>query len=226
MATHATKAVPGAKPAGSERKYDREAVMAEICERTVSGETLLHICKSDGMPGVSTVFGWLANDVILSEHYTRARTARGDVWAEEIIQIADDSADDFIEHETPDGRIEKRLDSEHVQRSKLRVAARQWVIAKHSPQRYGDRVDVNLDAKVKHEDMTDEELLASMQRLYTELGVTGPLPELLPLVPGSRGVTGAGGSTAPGTRTNLGIGDLPSDGATTDDDDDGQPGQP
>ena len=137
MATHPTKAVAGAKPAGSERKYDRAAVMTEICERTVSGETLLHICKSDGMPAVSTVFSWLAGDVTLSEPYTRARTARADVWAEELIEIADDSADDFIEHETPDGGTEKRLDSEHVQRSKLRVAARQWVIAKHSPQRYG-----------------------------------------------------------------------------------------
>ena len=158
--------------------------MTEICERTVSGETLLHICKSDGMPAVSTVFSWLAGDVTLSEPYTRARTARADVWAEELIEIADDSADDFIEHETPDGGTEKRLDSEHVQRSKLRVAARQWVIAKHSPQRYGDRVDVNLDAKVEIEAMTDEQLMARTKAAFQAMGQAMPDGLLLPLVPG------------------------------------------
>lgn len=63
-----------------------------------------------------------------------------DVWFEEIVDIADDSSRDMVER--PDGS--KALDSEHVQRSKLRVDARKWAASKLAPKKYGDRLDTTV----------------------------------------------------------------------------------
>ena len=44
-------------------------------------------------------------DKILSDAYARAREFQMDVWADQLMEIANDSSKDHIEVETPDGRI-------------------------------------------------------------------------------------------------------------------------
>ena len=45
-----------------------------------------------------------------------------------------------MDRETASGNIARVPDHEHVQRSKLRVDSRKWLISKYAPQRYGDRM--------------------------------------------------------------------------------------
>ena len=55
-------------------------------------------------------------------------------WAEEIIEIADDSKNDFVEKEG-----HTALNSENINRSRLRVDTRKWLMARLAPKKYGDK---------------------------------------------------------------------------------------
>src|SRR4051794_16693229 len=73
---------------------------------------------------------------------TRARAAQADHFADEIIAIADDTSGDWIER---DGEL--MVNHEHIQRSRLRVDARKWLMARMAPKKYGDKVVLAGDAE-------------------------------------------------------------------------------
>jgi hypothetical protein len=139
----------------AKRKYDRAKVIDAICESIADGQSLLEICKSDDMPSRSTVCLWLAEDATLSDNYARACEMRADAIFEEILEIADDASNDWMAR-NDNGEVQ--LDSEHVQRSRLRIDARKWVLARMAPAKYGDRlsVDANVNATVTDDRSPDE----------------------------------------------------------------------
>jgi hypothetical protein len=65
--------------------------------------------------------------------------------ADEIIDIADDGSNDWMERELESGKTIEVLNAEHVARSRLRVDARKWVAAKLKPKKYGDKTLVGSD---------------------------------------------------------------------------------
>jgi hypothetical protein len=109
---------------------------AIICERLSNGESLRQICSDEDMPGKSTVMRWLAANEAFRDQYARAREAQADYWAEEIIEISDESARDTIASE--DGA--ERMNGEFVARSRLRVDTRKWLMARMAPKKYGDKI--------------------------------------------------------------------------------------
>lgn len=117
----------------------------ELCRRIVEGETLRQICADEHMPDKSTVHRWLLNvaDKTLDDfrdQYARAREAQMDHYADEIIEICDDGSNDWIQRESEKGRIETVCDHEHVNRSRLRVDTRKWLMSKIAAKRYGDKI--------------------------------------------------------------------------------------
>ena len=113
-----------------------------ICNRLCEGESLRKICADDGMPACSTVFKWLAERAEFSEQYARAREVQADVLVDEIINIADDATNDWMERHSDDGNRAWVLNGEHVQRSKLRIEARKWTAGQLRPKKYGNKLDV------------------------------------------------------------------------------------
>lgn len=105
------------------------------------GESLIQICKDDHLPAASTVVGWSQNESIqgFGEQYARARSLLLEYWAEEIVSISDDGSNDYVEREVRGGRTETIADTDHIQRSKLRVDSRKWLLSKLMPKTYGDR---------------------------------------------------------------------------------------
>lgn len=68
--------------------------------------------------------------------------------AEEILEIADDGTNDWMMRQGENGvALEPIVDHEHISRSKLRVDARKWLMAKMQPKKYGDyvRQDVSVN---------------------------------------------------------------------------------
>jgi len=127
---------PG-KP-GRPSKYS-DNLAFHICERLANGESLVRICKDEGMPGLSTVFRWLSENETFRDSYVRAREVQADVLADEILEISDDGTNDtYVDEE---GR--PRTDYDVIARSKLRVDARKWIAAKLKPKTYGDRQQVD-----------------------------------------------------------------------------------
>lgn len=120
----------------------------EICARIMDGETLRQICLLEHMPDKSTVCRWLAAHEGFRDHYARAKEAQADMMAEELLDIADDGRNDWVERETRGGQSYVALNEEAVARSKLRVEARKWLMGKMKPKKYGDRQTIDHNVTV------------------------------------------------------------------------------
>lgn len=115
-------------------------VAGAICELLSEGSSLRSICDADDMPSMSTVFRWLAASEEFREQYARARELQADTLFDEILEIADDARNDWMERrgEEDAGWV---ANGEHIQRSRLRLDARKWMAGKLRPKKYGDKVD-------------------------------------------------------------------------------------
>lgn len=132
------------KPMGRPSSYTI-AIGMKINQRLADGESLRTICLGEDMPAQSTVFRWLTLDKDFSEQYARAREAQAEHLIDEIIAIADDGTNDWMDRQNADGTTGDRVvDHEHVSRSKLRIDARKWFITKVAPKKYGDKLATTL----------------------------------------------------------------------------------
>ena len=114
------------------------------------------------MPDKRTVLRWLAAHESFREQYAIARELQVDHFADEILEIADDGTNDWIKRSEGDDGSEaasQLADHEHISRSKLRVEARKWLMAKMAPRKYGDRLALEHAGPMKTvKEMTDAEL--------------------------------------------------------------------
>lgn len=109
-----------------------------LCELIASGTSLLSASKECGV-NIATVLRWVQADESFREKYVRAREAQAELYANQIIEIADEA--EVQQVVTPDGVVDFKLDATAVARNKLRVDARKWVAAKLLPKKYGDKVE-------------------------------------------------------------------------------------
>ena len=94
------------------------------------------------MPSAPHFLRWVAEDADLAEQYARAMEQRADAVFDDLIEIADDGTNDWMEKHGEDDEGYK-LNGEHVQRSKLRVDARKWALARMNPKKYGDKLGLD-----------------------------------------------------------------------------------
>lgn len=110
----------------------------------MGGESLRTICADANMPSRTTVIRWQTENAEFGAKCARAREEQAHAIFEEIQEVADKG--------NPDD----------VQRAKLRVSTMQWRAAKLLPKVYGDKVEVDLNAKIESEDTGA--LLAELSR--------------------------------------------------------------
>ena len=137
------------KKNGRPSSYTDE-LRVEICNRLAEGESLRRICTDAHLPDRSTVARWAYENIgqvkdgdeIIAQgfyyHYTRARDFGLDAMADEILDIADDGSNDWMDIQTERGNNKTVLDKEHVARSRLRTDSRKWYLSKLAPKRYGE----------------------------------------------------------------------------------------
>ena len=118
----------------------------EIVRRLSDGEPLRSICRDEHMPAWRTVYDWISADSDFSARIARARETGADAIAEDILDIVDDSRNDWMEKKNNDGDcIGYQLNGDHVQRSKLRAEMRLKLLAKWQPKKYGDKIQADLN---------------------------------------------------------------------------------
>jgi hypothetical protein len=132
--------------------------------------SLVLICEDEGMPSRDTVHAWLAADeqrraakavseeeVLFLDRYKIAVSLRTEAMGEEILAISDDGHNDTYMDEEGN----EIVDYDHIQRCKLRVDTRKWLMAKLLPKKYGDKpaAEVNVNNSVhNHQYITESEL--------------------------------------------------------------------
>ena len=120
---------------------------ARVCSAYASScISLQTICReTPGFPHIDTVYEWLQRNPDFSEAWERARARRGDLLAEQNIEIVDNDSRDWEPILDKEGRcVGVRVDGEHVQRSTLRFNARKWLAGKLNPKRWGDNLNVQV----------------------------------------------------------------------------------
>jgi hypothetical protein len=120
-----------------------EDIGNRICERIADGESVRKICLDPAMPAKSTLFKWLYEQKAFSDQYTRAREVQMETMAEEIIDIADDTSQDTKTIQKGDHEVEV-MNAEWINRCRLQVDTRKWLMSKMAPKRYGDKVQTEL----------------------------------------------------------------------------------
>lgn len=118
-----------------------EETFSAICSRLADGESLAGICREETMPDKSTFYRWLQKRHELRDRYAKAKEDGCDALFEELMDIADDGSNDWMETNDPDNPG-WRFNGEHYQRSRLRVDTRKWALSKLKPKRYGERIEL------------------------------------------------------------------------------------
>ncbi len=125
----------GVKGKSGMKSRHTPALAKEVCRRMAIGQSLSKICKSEKMPSVGAVLGWVNDDREgFAAEYARAVEERAQHWADEIVEIADDDARDV---NTPQA----------IQRDRLRTDARKWIASKLLPKKYGDKTTLEHQGK-------------------------------------------------------------------------------
>lgn len=128
--------------------YDK-AIGDLVCEALASGRSLRSVCEDDGMPSKTTVMRWLLDDEAFRDQYAQARELQAEAIFDEIIDIADDGSNDWMERKNADGEnIGWQENGEALRRSVLRVEARKWMAGKLKPKKYGEKLDLNHSGRV------------------------------------------------------------------------------
>ena len=119
-----------------------DEIRQKIIDRLRDGESLRAICRDEGMPVESIVRRWAEDDPQgYGAQYAKARDAGLEHMADELLEIADDGTNDWMEKRNSEGDVAAVVaDHEHINRSRLRVDTRKWLLSKMAPKRYGDRL--------------------------------------------------------------------------------------
>jgi hypothetical protein len=107
---------------------------AEIAEKVIkamdSGMSCFKACQQAGVP-MPTFMLWVGQDAELADRYAQARENFVERIAQEVMELSDVDVG-----ETPDGR----KDWAAVQKHKLQVDTRKWLLSKLAPKKYGDMI--------------------------------------------------------------------------------------
>jgi len=116
-------------------KLEKQKKITEVLTQMREGKSLRQASKMAGVAR-QTFLDWVDKDQELSGQYARARSDMIDKIADDIMTIADE---DLI----PTG--EGKVDSAMVQKQRLRVDTRKWLLSKMAPKKYGDKLELSGD---------------------------------------------------------------------------------
>ena len=172
----AKKAVkPAPKPRGRPSNYTT-AIAERICARIADGESLVTICKDAKFPARSTVMYWLADPrrADFVDKYVRARELQADLYAAEVVEIADTVREVVRKTVKEDGKVEK-VHTDGVDRSRLMMDARKWYASKLAPKKYGDKLavggDEDMPAIQVAAPMSDTEAAVQLAKILSAAGL-------------------------------------------------------
>jgi hypothetical protein len=157
-----------------------EAVAHEICERIALGETVSSICKDAHMPAERTVWKWRQVRRKFDDNYSRARVDQMHSWANQIVHLADDAEGDFkitvplgspdLERIEEKGSVTFKYTRRHVTRAALMIETRKWLMARYSPDAFGQASKVYADIALQSK--SDEEMIQDLRGALGEAGMS------------------------------------------------------
>jgi hypothetical protein len=119
---------------------DYEKLFDEVMEDISTKGMSLRAAIDDKMS--SAKFFEIIKDENKQKQYARACEERADLIADEVFDIADNK--DAIENT----KLLIKDDNVKVQRDRLRIDSRKWLLSKLNPKKYGDKIDVGISGNI------------------------------------------------------------------------------
>lgn len=121
---------------------DKERIFNEIIRLiSIEGFSVRRCLREEGMPSRETFFKWLREEEEkegvkpMADQYARACKDRADLIFEDIMSISDATADDIILDKDGNEIVNHNV----IQRDRLRVDSRKWMLGKMNPKKYNDK---------------------------------------------------------------------------------------
>ncbi len=155
------EAIKPKAPIGRPTKYS-QALADKICEQvSISSIGLRKMCTMfPEFPTHESVLLWRRKYPEFSAQYREAKLQQAELFAEDIIDIADDDSGDVIYGEN--GIVQN---SEFIARSRVKIDARKWIACKLLPKVYGDK------SEVTNNNVADEELKSSLSEIKSAIDI-------------------------------------------------------
>lgn len=153
-------------PIGRPSKYC-PAIVQLICERVATHDCGLRKLTDmyDDIPDKVTINIWRRKHPEFRSLYAQAKCEQIEFLTEDILEIADDSTNDWMEYyDKESGCIAWRVNGDHIQRSKVRIDTRKWLASKLAPKIYGD--------KLNQDQQNPQETLSKIRDLVADLNKT------------------------------------------------------
>ena len=108
----------------------------KICELIAQGHSLNKLSQRDDIPSSAAIYNWLARYPEFVEKYAHARGVQAEVMAQEIQDLADDCD----------------LERNAINKARLQVDSRKWLMSKLYPNKYGDssKQQIEVSGEVHH----------------------------------------------------------------------------
>ena len=188
--------------------YDQQ-LADQICYRIAAGETLASILQEPNMPTMTSIWTWIRDRPAFALAYNQAQREQMRSWANEIIHLADDSTEDWIKATGKRGQpIKPTLNREHIERTKVRIQARQWLMARFAPEQFSEAVargegTTSGGAQALLGGASAKELVQQMIHLLAQFDVTIPPDKLRAMLDAidHASTTGYGLKTLPASDT-------------------------
>ena len=124
------------------RKMTEEVVL-EILNRLCRGETLKTICQDVHMPTYGTVQKWYATDPDFQSAMDQAKSFQMNLFADEILEIADNSVGDIRLAYDKNGDLVPEVNYENVKRSELRIKTRMELMKVYNKKQFGTQKETS-----------------------------------------------------------------------------------
>lgn len=125
------------------------AVGKAVCKMIVMGVPVIRIGKRPLMPSESTIYAWARTPGHpFADAFARAREVSVRRMADEMLEIADNSAGDVSYKTARDGEtILPVVNREAIERARLRIETRKWLMTKLLPE-FADKAQVEHSGRV------------------------------------------------------------------------------
>jgi len=117
--------------------FHTEATLEKALTLLEGGMSIAQICREErDMPSPHYLYKWFRQTQEWHDRYLEARKMGAEMLADEILDISD-------------GTLENGEEAmEDVQRSQLRIKARQWYVSKLDPDRFGEKKKVEIEDNI------------------------------------------------------------------------------
>jgi len=127
----------GYKPAMDQDKFN--AILVDIA----SGEAAYKAIEANGLTR-KAFYHLIATDETAGNKYARAKQAGMERWADDIVELADEERIVTKTVTRKDGSVEV-IEMDIVDRARLQVDSRKWLLSKLAPKKYGDKLELGGD---------------------------------------------------------------------------------